>query len=222
MKTLNYKSSTIYVEKYDDNTRQIKGYASVFDVIDSDKDAIKRGSFNRTLKSWGPEGKNRIKLVSQHDISKPVARIDVLREDEKGLYMEATFGTHKDGEDHYRMTKEGILTEFSIGFVPVQSEENTKGGYDITEIKLYEVSLVTVAANEEAVVTGVKSENIDTVLELISNTKMDAETKHTIEFELLKLKSSFEDTTHSSSDTDPVVEEELLTLAKAFKIKHDE
>ena len=218
MKQLQYKSAPIVVEKYDDKTRQIKGYASVFGVVDSDKDSIKRGSFNRTLKSWGPEGANRIKLVSQHDISRPVARIDVLREDEKGLYMEAAFGTHTDGDDHYKMAKEGILTEFSIGFVPVQSEENTKGGYDITEIKLYEVSMVTIAANEEAKVTGVKSENIDTVLSLVSKSKIDAETKHTIEYELLKLKTSFQETTHSSSDTDSVVEEELLTMAKAFNI----
>ena len=182
---LQHKASKFTIKESDDDARVIKGYASVFGNLDSDKDIIEKGAFKRTIKNWGPEGKDRIKLVSQHDISRPVARITELKEDDKGLYMEAKFGTHQDGEDHYRMAKEGLINEFSVGFVSEQKEKNNKGGYDISEIKLYEVSMVTVAANDEAVITDVKSINISGLLDQVE----DKELAFKLEKEYLRLKS---------------------------------
>lgn len=217
MKTLIHKTSKFEVKESNDEKRMIKGYASVFGNLDSDNDVIEKGSFNRTIKAWGPEGKDRIKLCAQHDMSRPIARITELKEDANGLYMEARFGTHTDGDDYYRMAKEGIINEFSVGFVPVQKEENEKGGYDISEIKLYEVSMVTVAANDEAVVTDVKSAD---PMKLVNQVE-DEELRHKLEYEILKLTSkSQETTTQPASDLevkedapDPVVEKEddLLT-----------
>ena len=108
MITKQYKNTSFELTEVKEDNRQVSGYASVFNNVDSDNDVIKRGSYTRSIKSWGPEGKNRIKLVSQHDISRPVAKIDEMYEDEKGLFIKATFGTHTDGEDHYRMVKEGF------------------------------------------------------------------------------------------------------------------
>ena len=123
-------------------------------------------------------------------MGRPVARIDVLKEDQYGLYMEAKFGTHSEGEDYYRMAKEGIIDEFSVGFVPVDKEENEKGGYDINSIKLYEVSMVTIAANEEAVVTGVKSAD---PLKLLKQVE-DEELRFKLEKEMLRLMSNTQET----------------------------
>ena len=139
MEGLIHKTSKFQVKESNDDNRTVKGYASVFKNLDSDNDVIQKGAFNKTVKEWGPEGKDRIKLVAQHDMKRPVAKITDLKEDAEGLYMEAKFGTHTDGEDYYRMAKEGIINEFSVGFVPVEKEENDKGGFDITNIKLYEV-----------------------------------------------------------------------------------
>ena len=188
------KSASFVTKGVDEDKRMVKGYASVFNNVDSDKDRLIKGSFNRTLKEWGPEGMNRIKLVSQHNINKPVAKIVKMYEDEKGLYMEAQFGTHQDGEDHYRMVKEGILTEFSIGFVGTQKEDNEMGGIDFKQVKLYEVSLVTVAANDEALVTEVKSvetdiNRIEGMLKLVAKLD-DSEIAFRIEKDLLKLRAN--------------------------------
>ena len=191
MKGLIQKASKFTVKESNDDTRMIKGYASVFGNLDSDSDVIHKGAFNRSIKSWGPEGKDRIKLVAQHDINRPVARITEMKEDSNGLYMEAKFGTHTDGDDYYRMAKEGIINEFSVGFVPVEKEENEKGGYDITEIKLYEVSMVTVAANDEAIVTEVKSAD---PLKLIKQVE-DKDLAFKLEKEMLRLMSE----THQTS-----------------------
>ena len=182
---LQHKSSKFVVKESNDDSRTIKGYASVFGNLDSDMDTIQKGSFNRTIKAWGPEGKDRIKLVAQHDLSRPVARITELKEDTNGLYMEAKFGTHTDGDDYYRMAKEGIINEFSVGFVAEQKDENDQGGYDIKEIKLYEVSMVTVAANDEAVVTDVKSHDLTGLIKQVE----DKELGFKLEKEFLRLQS---------------------------------
>ena len=196
MKGLQQKTSKFQVKEYDDDSRIVKGYASVFNNTDSDSDIILSGAYNKSIKEWGPEGKDRIKLVAQHDIGRPVARITELKEDANGLFMEAKFGTHTDGEDYYRMTKEGIINEFSVGFVPVEKEENEKGGYDISNIKLYEVSMVTVAANDEAVVTDVKNDDVLKLVKQVDNDKLQFK----LEREILRLMADAEATISTESD----------------------
>lgn len=216
------KSALIKLEEFNDDAMVVKGYASVFNNVDSDSDRLQKGAFGKTLKEWGPEGKNRIKLVSQHNINKPVAKITALKEDLKGLYMEATFGTHTDGVDHYKMVKEGILTEFSIGFVPTKEQKNDFGGNDFTEVKLYEVSLVSVAANDEALVTEVKA---DDTLKLVKQIE-DKELAFKLEREVLKLMSDVPETiTEAESDLaikedslEPIVEKEDALLTQLNKL----
>ena len=187
---LQHKTSKFEVKEYDDESRVVKGYASVFSNLDSDNDVIKKGAFKKTIKEWGPEGKKRIKLIAQHNMSQPIGKFTKMQEDEHGLYIEAKFGTHSLGEDYYRMAKEGIMDEFSVGFAAIDKKENKAGGYDITNIKLYEVSMVTVAANDEAVVTEVKSED---TLKLVKQVE-DVDLRHKLEYEVLKLMSDSQQT----------------------------
>ena len=226
MEGLIHKTSKFQVKESNDDSRTVKGYASVFSNLDSDNDVIMKGSFKKTLKEWGPEGKDRVKLVAQHDIGRPVARITELKEDANGLYMEAKFGTHRDGEDYYRMAKEGIINEFSVGFVAVDKEDNEKGGYDIKEIKLYEVSMVTVAANEEAVITDVKSAKLNELSTLVKQIEND-ELAHKLETKLLGLAALINETsTQPESGVDvkegttgPEVEKTDDTLETLNKLK---
>ena len=222
MTGLQHKASKFVVKESSDDSRMIKGYASVFNNMDSDMDVIHKGAYTRSIKEWGPSGKDRIKLVAQHGINRPVARITEMKEDANGLYIEARFGSHQDGDDYYRMAKEGLINEFSVGFVPVQKEENDKGGYDITQIKLYEVSMVTIAANDEAVVTEVKSNNPLKLVKQVENEEL----RFKLEKEMLRLMSTQETTTAAEVSVDakeisPVqdveqksIESELLTLFK--------
>ena len=218
------KTSKFVVEYSSDDDRVIKGWASVFDNVDSDMDVIKRGAYTKTIKERGPEGKGRIKLVAQHKMAMPIGKILKLEETDRGLYMEAKFGTHRDGEDYYRMAKEGIIDEFSVGFVPVKKMENQAGGYDISEIKLYEVSMVTVAANDEAYVTEVKSEDVLKLIKQVENEDL----REKLEYEVLKLSADTQQTTTQAevsvdgkeASPEPEVENkeidlnELLTLSK--------
>ena len=169
MKGLQQKTSKFTVKDFDDTTRIVKGYASVFNNEDSDKDVIQKGAFKRSIKALGPDGADRIKLLAQHKLDRPIGKMVVLKEDSNGLYMEAKFGTHRDGDDYYKMAKEGIINEFSVGFQAVQKEANDNGGNNISEIKLWEVSMVTIAANDEAVVTDVKSNSFSTLVKQVED-----------------------------------------------------
>ena len=185
------KTAKFKIESSEEEGRVVKGYASVFNNLDSDDDTIKKGAFKRTIKAMGPEGRDAIKLLAQHDGKRPIGKMLLLKEDEHGLYMEAQFGTHQDGEDYYRMVKEGIINEFSVGFSPVKYKQREDGGYDFNEVKLFEVSAVTIAANPEAVVTEVKSNDIFKTLKRIENKEL----AHELERDILKMMSESQETT---------------------------
>ena len=220
MEGLQQKASKFEVKDFDDTTRIVKGYASVFNNTDSDKDIIMKGAFNRSIKALGPDGTDRIKLLAQHKLDRPIGKMVVLEEDENGLYMEAKFGTHRDGDDYYKMAKEGIINEFSVGFQAIQKEANENGGNDISEIKLWEVSMVTIAANDEAVVTDVKSNAFNTLVKQVE----DEDLKFKLEKEHLReITKSNETTTPLAIDIDvkeialdPEVETKEYDLVQEF------
>ena len=206
MEGLIRKRSKFQVKDFDDESRIVKGYASVFSNLDSDNDVIQKGAFTKSVSEWGPTGRDAIKLCMQHKMDRPVAKMLELSEDENGLYMEAKFGTHRDGEDYYRLAKEGIINEFSVGFVPIKKEVNSADGLDMTEVKLYEVSMVTVAANDEAVVTSVKSNNIMKLVKQVD----DENLQFKLEREILMLMSDKQETdTKAESETDKSPEDSL-------------
>jgi len=60
----------------------ISGYASVFNIVDSQNDIVQKGAFEDTK----PEN---IKLLWQHDTLKPIGIIKSLYEDDYGLKIQA-------------------------------------------------------------------------------------------------------------------------------------
>ena len=140
----------------DDGMFKVAGYASTFGNTDLLNDVVQRGAFSKTIK--GKSGKN-IKVLWQHDISKPIGKINKAVEDEKGLFIRAVMP--KDNslvQDVMSLVKAGVVDTMSIGFtIPVDGADFTNGGKRILkEINLHEVSLVTFPANPKAVVTDMK------------------------------------------------------------------
>ena len=68
-----------------DNQGIFAGYASVFNMVDNQRDVIQRGAFSRTLK--GRIGD--IKLLWQHQQDEPIGVFSKIFEDTRGLYVEA-------------------------------------------------------------------------------------------------------------------------------------
>lgn len=155
---INYKSIDF---KASVEGRTVTGYYAIFNNIDSDDDIIMPGAFTKTLNDNGPNGKNRIWHLINHDTDCWIAKPKVLREDEKGLYFEVEIPDTEMGNRLLTAYKNGDMTEHSIGYRVINSYETTLEGRqirNITEIKLYEGSSVLWGANEAAQFTGIKSE----------------------------------------------------------------
>lgn len=133
-----------------------EGYASTFGgPPDSYGDVVNKGAFAKTLK----DRKGKIRLLAQHDPSRPIGVIQEIREDDHGLWMKAKFTLGAtDGADYYHLLKDGAVDSMSIGFYIIKHEQdNVSGIRYLNEISLWEVSLVTFPANEYATVSAVKS-----------------------------------------------------------------
>jgi hypothetical protein len=164
----------------------IEGYASVFGVKDSDNDIVDKGAFMKTINEMGP----RLSLCYQHDLYNPIGKITELKEDDYGLKFTARISDAEPGIK--QKIKEGILKEFSIGYSVIIYERETIEGQrpidHLKEIKLWEISLVTLAANEYATLQGIKSmlgiESIEEEFDRLIAIEKNQNKK----FELLKLK----------------------------------
>lgn len=156
---LQFKTLHKAVKDIDKKGRIVTGYYSSFGNVDSDDDVIMKGAFERTLRERGPEGKNKIMHLWQHDPWRPIGKPSVLREDAKGLYFETYFPETTLGNDTLKLYEAEIINEHSIGFRIIQSDKSTQDGKEIQEIKeimLWEGSSVTWGANEQTPSTGIK------------------------------------------------------------------
>lgn len=122
----------------------ISGYASVFDVVDSHNDIIIKCAFDNTLL----HGSHKIKFLWQHDPKFPIGKIIKIHEDGYGLFIEAsiTCGTEK-GREAIDLFSKNIINGLSIGFNTVKSYIRDDGKRIITELELWEISMVTFPAN---------------------------------------------------------------------------
>jgi HK97 family phage prohead protease len=155
---IQYKGFTdgLIVKDVDAKTGTVTGYFSVFGNIDSDGDMIMPGAFLKTIKENGPEAKNRIVHLWQHNPSQPIGKPSLLKEDTYGLYFESKLADTSLGKDTLKLYEAGIINEHSIGFNTVKKE--TKSDHTaLLELKLWEGSSVTWGANEMARATGLKS-----------------------------------------------------------------
>ena len=83
-----------------------------------------------------------------------------MSEDSKGLYTKTKLASTERGKEAYILLKEKIITEMSIGYETVKYEiEKEKQIRRLKEIKLWEYSLVTFAANDKATIARVKGMN---------------------------------------------------------------
>ncbi|MBN8828645.1 MAG: HK97 family phage prohead protease [Sphingobacteriia bacterium] len=147
------------------NPGKFIGYASVFDIIDQNHDIILPGAFKHTLKN-----KNLldVKLLWQHNPNQPIGRINKLLEDNYGLFIEAELILSlTQAKEAYTLIKEKIVVGLSIGYKIKSSYFNKKiQKRVITELDLFEISLVTFPANPKALINEVKNNNNSPLLSL--------------------------------------------------------
>jgi HK97 family phage prohead protease len=134
---------------------EFEGYGSVFDVIDSYAERIARGAFADSLAN---KPLNQIALLWQHDWREPIGPWRDMREDDYGLFVRGklTLDVQRAREARALMMDDAI-SGLSIGFVPERWEvDDEEGLITLTQVDLWETSLVTFPANNPSRVTSVK------------------------------------------------------------------
>ncbi len=131
---------------------QLKGYASIFNIKDADGDIILPGAFDNTQIETCD-----IQLLLYHDFHKQIGKITLIQEDERGLYIECklNLGTHY-GKMAYDLVKGGVIDGLSIGFDIIKYKKEGALRY-IEELRLVEISIVSLPSNPKAKIFYVKS-----------------------------------------------------------------
>ena len=135
------------------------GYASVFDVVDSYSDVVKKGAFVASIERL-KEKNRKLPILWMHDPSKPIGTFTKLIEDEYGLYVEGQLLVDDvaQAKEAYALLKAEAISGMSIGYYLKKYESDKDAGvWNLTEIDLFETSLVTFPANDQARIIDVKS-----------------------------------------------------------------
>ena len=175
----------IKVERKDTNL-YIEGYAAYFENVDSYKDVIRRGAFSAFLAS---EDAKRTKYCYQHDFADVIGVIEEMKEDERGLWFRAKVSNTSLGKDAAILIEDGALNEFSIGY-SVKAAEYPDGGdvqRILTDVYLYEISLVSRAANPKAVLEDAERKGENTINQ--NPNEMEKELKDQLDAMQVELKS---------------------------------
>jgi len=136
-----------------------EGYASTFGNVDLGDDVVVSGAFTETVAELMASKKTgKLPALWQHDCDEPVGSYTDLREDSRGLFVKGRLpkaDTFVSGRVVPQMKAESI-SSMSIGYGVVDYAIES-GKRLLKKLKLYEISLVTMPMNPEAVITDMKS-----------------------------------------------------------------
>ncbi len=147
----------------------VEGYAATFDrTPDSYGDVIARGAFARTLQEWRAKSESglAIPLLYGHKTDSPmfnIGRVTDAYEDDRGLFIKAEFDADNEYAQYARkLAAEGRLYQFSFAYATKDAGDVEIDGHwawELRDLDLFEVSLVQIPANQNAVITGIKSDD---------------------------------------------------------------
>lgn len=188
----------------------IEGFASTT-VKDRDGEIIPTGSIKYT-----DFLKNPI-LLYQHKHDEPIGKIEEIEQKENGLWIKAFVSS--TAEKAITLIKEGILKTFSIGFRVLDYDYNEAiDAWILKENDLYEVSVVSIPANQDAIFSMAKSFGEEHNFKKPNKSTENVQTKQkeidmTLE-EMQKKMKEMEDALKGEKDA-----KEALILEKAEKEK---
>lgn len=153
-KTINFKA---------DDAGKISGYFSTYDEeADSYGDIVAPGAFTETIEKRKATG-HPFPLCFNHNMDAVIGTVDSIEDTEKGPLITASFFNTEKAQEVREMVKSGAVYQFSFAYDIVEAEkpsdeQKAKGIEQVlTKLNLYEVSVVVVPANQNAVVTDIKS-----------------------------------------------------------------
>ena len=121
------------------DTLAIEGHASLFGLADLGGDVVARGAFAASLAA-----RRTIPMLFQHDPSEPIGVWTAITEDARGLKVRGEIlTTGARGRAAAALVRRGAVDGLSIGFRTRSARPRVVRGRVLTEIDLWEVSIVT-------------------------------------------------------------------------------
>ena len=121
----------------------IEGYASLFGQTDQGGDVVVAGAYAKSLSALAARG-GKVRMLWQHDPARPIGVWEEIREDTRGLWVKGRLLPEvAQAREAAALIAAGALDGLSIGFRTVEAARDQKGRRLLTEIELWEVSLVT-------------------------------------------------------------------------------
>ena len=159
------------IDETNDDGWTVSGYAAVFDSPSEPlpwTEYVKRGAFRKTIKDGAD-----VRLLIDHT-GVPLARTKSgtlkLREDDKGLYMEARLDpANPDAVKMRSALMRGDVSQMSFAFETVKDGWNKdRTVRELKEVRLHDVSIVTYPAYEETSAEMRNNQTTDTTVGTVS------------------------------------------------------
>lgn len=193
---MQYFDAKLMDVKADKKAHGFHGYAATWE-LDQTNDVIIRGAFAETIRERGPREDRRsdIKVLWQHNQDLPIGLPTMLREDDPGLYVEATLAQTFWGKEAFELIAGDlpVVDKLSIGYRVVKHEYDSETGiFYLKTLKLYEFSPVTFPANMAAIITGAKNSTAMVAAGMIGVDVKTIDALHVLQ-EILKSGANIED-----------------------------
>jgi len=142
------KSFELTETKEENGNVRIAGYLSTFGNVDRESDIVSSQAFDETIKTI-----KKLPMLRDHiaDTDHMVGSFDVIVRDQKGLYVEGSIELTEKTEHLIRLIKGGHINTLSMGGMFTYDGLDKNGNYIISEVILFEGSIVVVPANPEAI-----------------------------------------------------------------------
>lgn len=158
--------TSTFKSNVEDDSIMIRGLASTADWD--------RAGYSIEVDAWTKGGlknfENNPIILFNHDYNRPIGRATKIVPTKDGLHLEAKIS--KAAKDVAELVKDGVLGAFSVGF-RVKDADYVKetDGYLIKDAELFEVSVVSVPANQAATFSLSKSfDSVDEYRDYMSKT----------------------------------------------------
>ena len=160
---MEHKYKEFALIKSADDAGTISGYFSTYDrEPDSYGDIIAPGAFTETIQKRKESG-HPFPLCWNHDLDQIIGSVDPdnITETDKGPLMTASFFNTPLAQEKREIVKSGVVYQFSFaydvqGWEEVELEDGRKAT-ELQKLNLFEVSIVPIPANQNAVMTEVKA-----------------------------------------------------------------
>lgn len=122
---------------------EIAGYASLFGECDQGGDIVEPGAYAASLKRLASGGR-RVRMLWQHDPCEPIGIWDAVQEDARGLFVKGRLLLEvARAREAAALIGAGAIDGLSIGYRTLRASKDGQGRRLLSEVELWEVSLVT-------------------------------------------------------------------------------